>query len=479
MGPTSDPIAAAHQAWNRVGARSTEDLQLKESVAALPPGFASPGRVRAPSFSSALGGGIGNSALPLPAALGQLMLLRSVAVGGQAAAIMAARALNVALPLGAMLSVVGALALLNALTWARLRSTRSVSRAEIAAHLGADLAALTILLALSGGVANPFSTLLVVHAVLLALLLPLQAAMGGAACVIGCYLLVSHFHLPLVTDRGEPLAEDILATGNALGFALTVVVIAWLVTRIVATMRDRDRLLNEAAQTALRDEAVLRVGALAAAAAHELAGPLTAMAVAAGEIVREAETTSLREDARVLVSQLGICRDAIDNMMTAAGHARAVGGGRDRLDRFLDRIAEKCRTMHPEALIGTDWKAVLPASEIFSDQGLEHALLALLNNAADASPKAVEFSAALGGDALRICIADRGAGVSPQDLGKLGRAFFTTKAPGKGTGLGLVVAARAVERLGGSVRWENRPGGGLRVEVALSLKALQINAETT
>lgn len=459
-------------------ARSTADLEHDEVTRRAPPSFAAftpgPG-----ARDLALIPVIGNAPSPLLAALRQLMILRCIAVGGQLAAIATARALNVALPMGAMLAVVGALILLNALTWTRLRYARLPTQVEIAAHVGADLAALTTLLFLSGGAANPFSLLLVAHVVLLALLLPPLAAGSGTVCVVGCYFVVSRFHVPLVTDRGEPLASDLLALGRAVSFTLTVAVIAWFVVRIVATMREQDRRLNDAVQRELRDEAVLRVGALAAGAAHELAGPLTTMAVAAGEILREADATPLlRQEAGVLTSQIAICRETIENLMAAAGHARAVGGGRDRLDRFLERTAVKCRKLRPEASIVTDWKTVLPPPEIFADQALAQALLAFLNNAVDASPSAVQFSAALNGDALRLFIADRGPGVPPQELGKLGRTFFTTKAPGKGTGLGLVMASRAIERLGGSVRWDNRSGGGLCVEVELSLKSLQL-AETT
>jgi signal transduction histidine kinase len=107
-----------------------------------------------------------------------------------------------------------------------------------------------------------------------------------------------------------------------------------------------------------------------------------------------------------------------------------------------------------------------------------HALLALLNNAVDASPKDVRFAGYREGDALRLSIADRGSGLPAGDQGKLGRTFFTTKPPGKGTGLGVVLASRAVERLGGTLRWENRSGGGTRVEVMLPLASLSLEAHS-
>jgi two-component system sensor histidine kinase RegB len=404
------------------------------------------------------------------------MILRTIAVSGQAAAIATAWFLGVLLPVAAMALVVGAVIVLNALTWLRLRWSREASHAEIAAYLGFDLTALTLLLFFSGGVTNPFCLLFVLHVVLMALLLPPLATASGTVLVVACYVALTRFHAPLEMRSGDAVPAHLLTFGWWLSFMLTTGVVAWFVVRIVATLRNHDRLLSEAAQRALRDEAVLRVGALAAGAAHELATPLTTMAVAAGEIARNADSPSLQHDAGILTSQIKICRETIANLMAAAGHARAVGGGRERLDQFLESIAARCRTMRPEANIVCDWDGVLPAPDIFAEQALMQALLTLLNNAVDASPKEVQFAGYREGDALQISIADRGSGLSAGDQGKLGRAFFTTKPPGKGTGLGVVLASRAIERLRGTLCWEDRPGGGTRVKVMLPMASLSLEA---
>ena len=406
----------------------------------------------------------------------QLWILRTIAISGQTASITTAWYLGVSLPLAAMAFVLGALIVLNALTWLRLRWSREASHAEIAAYLGLDLTALTLLLFFSGGVTNPFCLLFVLHVVLMALLLPPLATAIGTVLVVACYVALTRVHAPLEMRSGDAVPAHLLTFGWWLSFMLTTGVVAWFVVRIVATLRNHNRLLSEAAQKALRDEAVLRVGALAAGAAHELATPLTTMAVAAGEIVRNADSPSIQHDAGILTSQIQICRETIANLMAAAGHGRAVGGGRERLDQFLESIAARCRTTRPEANIVCDWGGVLPAPEIFAEQALMQALLALLNNAVDASPKEVQFAGYREADALRISIADRGSGLSAGDQGKLGRTFFTTKPRGKGTGLGVVLASRAIERLRGTLRWEDRPGGGTRVEIVLPMASLSLEA---
>ena len=402
------------------------------------------------------------------------MILRSIAVSGQAAAIAIASILGVALPLPAMASVVAALVLLNAFSWWRLRSVRATSHAEIAAQLGFDLISLTLLLYLSGGASNPFVLLYVLHAVLMALLLPLRWAAAGALAVIACFVFQTRMHLPLVMRTGDTLPNSLITFGQWLSFALTAGITAWFVVRIVAVLRDHDRMLNEAAQRALRDEAVLRVGALAAGAAHELATPLTTMAVTADEIRRNAEAPTLKHDAEILASQIGICRETIANLLAAGGHAQAGAGGPERLDVFLEAIARRCQTLHPKASVVCKWELIHPSPEIFAEEALRQALLALLSNAVDASPSDVEFRGQSDDVCVRLTIADRGSGLPPAEVDKLGRSFFTTKPPGHGAGLGLVLASRAIERLGGTLGWENREGGGTLVKVEIPLDTLTV-----
>jgi two-component system sensor histidine kinase RegB len=410
----------------------------------------------------------------LLASVRQLMVLRTIAVSGQVAAIAVSTALGVALPLLPMIAVIAFLVALNVLTWFRLKRPISSSHYEIAAYLAFDLAAFTALLFLSGGAANPFSLLFVLHAVLVALLLPPIPAAIGTLMVLACFSLVARFNLPLRLVRGEPLTPGLLAFGHWLSLALTVAVVAWFVVRIVAALRENDRLLLEAAQRAQNDETILRLGALAAGAAHELSTPVTTMTVVAGEMGREANTPSLKRDVGILMAQIEACRQTITNLLAAAVHARAEGGGRERLDAFLGSIAERLCAMRPEVNLICRWDAESPATEIFAEQSLRQAILALLNNAADASPQAVQMTASWNIDTLRVSIGDRGAGLPTGNLDKLGRVFFTTKPPGKGIGLGLVLASNAINHLGGTLRWQSRSGGGTQADMVLPLSALRL-----
>ena len=285
----------------------------------------------------------------LPASLRQLVDLRSVAIAGQALAVAGAVLLGVSLPVAPMVIVIGALVVLNIVASARLKRGVPATHGAVAAQLALDLAAFTALLVFAGGTANPIASVYVLHVVVIAMLLPWRSALVGTALVIASFALAVRFAEPLRHTDGRPLSEATLALGLWVGFALTAAVTAWFVVRIVAALREDERLLQEAARQALNDEAVLRIGTLAAGAAHELGTPLTTMAVVAGEMQRDADTPARRRDATILATQIEACRQALSNLRAAAGHARTEGGGPETLRRFpvvdggaVPRAAARC-----------------------------------------------------------------------------------------------------------------------------------------
>ncbi|WP_374565711.1 ATP-binding protein, partial [Nitrosomonas sp.] len=96
-------------------------------------------------------------------------------------------------------------------------------------------------------------------------------------------------------------------------------------------------------------------------------------------------------------------------------------------------------------------------------------LLNLLNNAADASSECVTINSHWDHSALNLDIIDDGKGLSPEALQRAGEAFFSSKAPGQGFGIGLFLANANIERYGGSVRLFNLEDGGACTQVVLPL----------
>jgi len=101
--------------------------------------------------------------------------------------------------------------------------------------------------------------------------------------------------------------------------------------------------------------------------------------------------------------------------------------------------------------------------------GLSQAMRGLVQNAIDSDPNggpvAVDIIEQSGGWQWKI--KDQGQGMTADQLERVSEPFYTTKAPGKGMGLGVFLAMNVVRRLGGSVEFESAIGKGTCVTVTL------------
>ena len=110
---------------------------------------------------------------------------------------------------------------------------------------------------------------------------------------------------------------------------------------------------------------------------------------------------------------------------------------------------------------------------MIDSKAIYRVLLNLVTNAVDACPAqegrvTVRTVLPAGGKRYQIIVEDNGSGIGPEDLAKLGRAFFSTKGA-QGTGLGLSVSYKIVQEHKGSVSVASRVGEGTSFTVTLPL----------
>ena len=113
----------------------------------------------------------------------------------------------------------------------------------------------------------------------------------------------------------------------------------------------------------------------------------------------------------------------------------------------------------------------LPAIECRSSQ-LNQVFMNLLVNASQAIPKRGVIGVATGvqGDEVWVDISDDGIGIRPELMARIFDPFFTTKPVGTGTGLGLALSYTIVQRHGGRIEVDSKPGRGTRFRVWLPIR---------
>ncbi len=114
----------------------------------------------------------------------------------------------------------------------------------------------------------------------------------------------------------------------------------------------------------------------------------------------------------------------------------------------------------------------LPPVDCYAGQ-LNQVWMNLLVNAAQAIRHGgvVSITTENRGGSVAVRISDTGAGIAPEHLPRIFDPFFTTKPVGEGTGLGLSVTYSIVERHGGTIEVESRPGEGTSFTVTVPVDA--------
>lgn len=388
--------------------------------------------------------------------------LRWLAVGGQMITL-----LFVGVYLGyplrwlPLLAAVGASVVLNiGLMTLYGRNARLQGR-DLVMHLAFDLLQAGALLFMTGGLANPFSVLLIVPVTIAATLLPAgaMALLGAMACALVLVLQLWALPLPWI---GTPLAfPPVYQFGVATALTLAVGFLAIYLWMVSAEARDRARALVATEAALTRESRMAALGSLAAAAAHELGGPL-------GTITLVAHS---------LADQLGDDPDFGDDIRLLESEAKRSRG-------ILIRIAQRAEAEDPFAQLGLDVLLhevahnVLPARvpvrvdaqgpqpTVRRSPELLHGLSNLVANAVRHAGSAVDLRAITTPTEIGISVLDDGAGFSTEVLPRLGEPDLGPSHSGSGgTGLGIFIATTLIERTGGRLTFSNRARGGAQVDV--------------
>jgi two-component system sensor histidine kinase RegB len=397
-------------------------------------------------------------------------------VASQTTAILLAKhLLQDELSIGPLLFLVAFGALSNLALMVRLWRPEPVRPSLPGLVLGLDILLLTGLLCGSGGAANPFTAIYLVHITLAAVVMRGLWAWGlGLMSVTGFALLFFwnvHVHSLAHMDHGGEGGLSLHLIGMWVAFAITAGLIAAFVGRVTEALRQRDDELTAFRDLHARQSRLAALTTLAAGVAHELATPMGTIAVAAKELQRTAEgmgsqASSLAEDAALIREEVGRCRRILDQM---AGPSGSTVGEPLQVLAWAGMEADLTEGLSEEDR--TRLVFLWPATPFgpLPRRGLARALRAVIANALEATPAPgqVKVLAAMEQGSWRLEITDQGSGMTPEVLSRAGEPFFSTKPAGSGMGLGLFLARTFAEQLGGELRVDSRLGHGTRVQLVL------------
>jgi PAS domain S-box-containing protein len=229
------------------------------------------------------------------------------------------------------------------------------------------------------------------------------------------------------------------------------------------------RRLEETVREAQRREAM---GTLAAGMAHNFNNML-AVILPSLDMVREELPPSRQADLEDACTAATAAAELVRQLMQLVRKDVTADAVPVDVAALADEISQMCRRTFGA---GIDVRSTIPRGPcvvLARRAELQQVLVNLCINAKDAlegrpAPR-LELRVAVEPDFVVVGVSDNGAGMSPEVLRRLGEPFFTTKAPGRGTGLGLATAHGIVTELRGTLRCHSELGGGTSFELRLPL----------
>lgn len=393
---------------------------------------------------------------------GWLIRLRFATIAGQAITMAVVRlGMGVPIPLAPLTAVIALEAASNVggLALARVRPPQE---SWLLAVMAFDVLAFSALLYFTGGPENPFSFLYLVPIAIAAI--TLRSAWTWALVFLSlassAVLFADHRPLPTTGDHAEHMALHLRGMWVAFGVAAAFIV--YFLLRVRRALAARDAELEASHSLAARQQRLAALATLAAGAAHELATPLSTIAVVAKELERQAGAAGLDPaDVRLMRDEVERCRRILARMRTDAGDP---AGERFARVSVRDLLADCLGDPAADRVALSIDDAASEAAAALPRHAFAQALRGLVDNACQASPAGTPVSVRVAGDSQRggvvFEIADRGAGIPASVLDRVGEPFFTTKPAGRGMGLGVFLARAIVERAGGELSIASVPGSG-------------------
>jgi len=246
----------------------------------------------------------------------------------------------------------------------------------------------------------------------------------------------------------------------------------WMLARTLDEMAER----LQQAQARERDAEAVRRD-LTSAVSHDLRTPLASLRAMVEAVADEVidDPASLRRYSFEMGRSVGQLSKLVDDLFELAQLEAGVITTETRRSRLGEIVETALATVAvPAAEKGLRLVAeVDTTADLTCSPRLERVLLNLLHNAVQHTPAdgTVRLAATLRDDWIELAVEDTGSGIRREDLDRVFDPFFRADPArhGPGAGLGLALARRIVEAMGGRISAESVAAGGARFAVSLPL----------
>ncbi len=243
---------------------------------------------------------------------------------------------------------------------------------------------------------------------------------------------------------------------------------------VAASFNDMAYSLSEQMLNMQRAEQMTVVGEMAASLAHELKNLLTGLKIALQVLLENKNLSdSETEIAKTTFSQIKrvefLIKDVLDFARPKEPEYRITDINElvEKTVSFIEALSAKTDS---KSRIAVEKTLAADMPDVLVDpMQIQQVVMNLVLNSCDAMPDGgtLKIDTSRNDSSVEVKVSDTGYGITPKDLEKIFKPFYTTKV--KGTGLGLAISKGIVERHAGSLRIESRTGEGTTAVITLPL----------
>jgi signal transduction histidine kinase len=259
--------------------------------------------------------------------------------------------------------------------------------------------------------------------------------------------------------------QRLLRLSVALLLGLTAALAVLVYRGMIAPLRLQ---LTESHATIARQEKLASLGVLAAGVAHEIRNPLTAIKFRLYSLRKSLPAAGANnEDAVVIANEISrlerIVKDFLQFARPSEPELVTIPA-----QRVLQEVHGLLKPQMDKAAIRLKLESSEPVWVRVDRQQIKEVLINLIQNSADSIGHNGVITLRVRDDhggAVALEVADTGKGIPPEVQKRLFDPFFTTKEGG--SGLGLSIAARIVEKHGGELRYQTQLNRGTTFAIVL------------
>lgn len=332
-----------------------------------------------------------------------------------------------------------------------------------------DVLSLTALLWFSGGLYNPFKYMYLIYIALSALMLRSWWKWFLVVISVTCYAFLYWSPVPddfIAYMRAKPIGE-VAAFLVAVGFIFSSVF------KLTQSLLYGEKVMQTLREKQWQSEKLNSLATLAGGAAHELATPLSTIAISAKELEKRLAKYDgfkvEKMDARLIRDEVKKCQTILRHMSTKSGELHGETMQEYNLEQMMAESASEYKDK-----IEIDCDLPKDTKIKVSVKTCTMVLTSLLKNAVQAEgSKKVLFKASKQRNHLLLEIQDFGEGMSGEVLQRIGEPFFSLKEPGQGMGLGVYIASAYIDSIGGEIVYDSIIGEGTKVTLKLPQNMIQ------